>query len=115
MSVRIKEGSTLDEKKKIGIKIAVDDFGVERANVMNLLQLPVDIVKFDGEFLKAALFDEKARKLLKGLNKTILSIGNRTVIEKVEDREMLKLSRELGFPFVQGYAVGKPVVPEKDC
>ena len=81
---------------------------------MNLLQLPVDIVKFEGELLKAALSDEKAKKLLKGLNETILSIGNKTVIEMVENREMLELSRELGFPFVQGHAVGKPKVPERN-
>ena len=104
----------LNRIKEKGIKIAIDDFGVERANVMNLLQLPVDIVKFEGELLKAALFDEKARRLLKGLNETILSIGNKTIVEMVEDEEMLELSRELGFSFVQGYAVGKPEVPERN-
>ena len=104
----------LNRIKEKGIKIAIDDFGVERANVMNLLQLPVDIVKFEGELLRAALFDEKARKLLKGLNETILSIGNKTIVEMVEDEEMLELYRELGFSFVQGYAVGKPEVPERN-
>ena len=104
----------LNRIKERGIKIAIDDFGIERANVMNLLQLPVDIVKFEGELLKAALFDEKARKLLKGLNETILSIGNKTVIEMVEDKEMLELSKKLGFSFVQGYAVGKPEIPERN-
>ena len=104
----------LNKIREKGIRIAIDDFGVERANVMNILQLPVDIVKFEGELLKAALFDEKARRLLKGLNETILSVGNKTVIEMVENEKMLELSKKLGFSFVQGYAVGKPVVPERN-
>ncbi len=104
----------LNRIRKAGIKVAIDDFGVEKANVMNLLKLPADIVKFDGEFLRLAMQDAKARELVRGINRTILNIGNKTVMEMVEDEEMLKLSRELGFSFVQGYAVGRPVVPEKN-
>jgi len=120
--VEVLERDSYDERtaeifrklRKEGIRIAIDDFGVERANIMTMVELPVDIVKFDGSFLRKAEKDETVRKLLKGLNGIIKDIGKRTVIEMVETEKMIELSKELGFSLLQGYAVGKPEVPEKN-
>ncbi|GAB6075947.1 EAL domain-containing protein [Desulfurobacterium crinifex] len=120
--VEVLERDSYDEKtaeifrklRKEGIRIAIDDFGVEKANIMTMVELPVDIVKFDGSFLRKAERDENVRKLLKGLNEIIKDIGKRTIIEMVETEKMIELSKELGFSLLQGYAVGKLEVPEKN-
>ncbi|WDU84375.1 EAL domain-containing protein [Caloramator sp. Dgby_cultured_2] len=96
------------ELKKLGIKIALDDFGTGYSSINYLSQLPIDYIKIDRSFISKAGQD--------GFNGVILaitsmakSLGVKTVAEGVENKEQLKLLRNLGCNEFQGYFFSKPI------
>jgi len=98
----------LNELRKMGFKIAVDDFGVENSNLSRFLEMHFDFIKIDGIFIK----DLKNNKSNIAITKAIVSLANtlgvRTVAEYVKDKETYEKVKECGVDLAQGYYVGKP-------
>ena len=57
----------IDYVSRFGFRIAIDDFGTGYSNYINLLNLPVDIVKIDGGLIRRIRSDENARTLVEGI------------------------------------------------
>jgi len=93
----------------IGCQLALDDFGAGFSSFVYLKQLPFDILKIDGEFVRQCTTNAADRVILESLVHTAHGLDKRTVAEFVEDQATEDLLRELGVDFVQGYHVGRPV------
>jgi diguanylate cyclase (GGDEF)-like protein/PAS domain S-box-containing protein len=94
---------------EIGCRLALDDFGAGFSSFVYLKQLPFDILKIDGEFVRKCTTTPADRVILESLVHTASGLGKETVAEFVEDQETEDLLRELGVDLVQGYHVGRPV------
>ncbi len=95
--------------RSAGITVAIDDFGTGYASYEYLCELPVDVVKIDGCFIKGMYESlEKATAL-----NTIISTANilslEIVAECVEEEKQAKLLTEMGCTRLQGYWFSKPL------
>ena len=101
--------------KENGFTCALDDFGSRRSALKLLKELPVDVIKIDGQF-----FDITEEKDHKRDNSVISSIvgmasglGIKIVAEGVEDAEQVEFLREIGCDVVQGFIFSKPLSEER--
>jgi diguanylate cyclase (GGDEF)-like protein len=105
-------GRRLDELKKLGVKIAVDDFGSGYAYRSDLQRMPIDFLKVDRSSL-AASEDEDYRSWLL---EAILVFGrdlSLTVIAKgVESQDQVTALQAMGCTMAQGFFMGEPVAPD---
>ena len=94
--------------KQEGYLFAIDDFGSGYSTFKYLKELPVDIVKIDGEFIKGMLNSEKDKIFVKSLIDLAKGMGLKVLAEFVENEKIFNMVKELNIDFAQGYYIGKP-------
>lgn len=94
--------------RAVGCRFALDDFGVGMASFGYLRQLPVDLIKIDGSFIRRIDSDPMSLSIVKA----IVEIGHQAdclvVAEWVDSPELLVRLRELGVDFAQGFHLHRP-------
>ncbi len=109
-----KDGDIIKENirrlQKLGFKVALDDFGTERATVKVLMDYNFDIVKIDRSLIGSDIEEEEStsRVLLQCIAKVIRMKQQKSIIEGVETKEQLRVIKSLGYDSVQGFVFGKP-------
>jgi diguanylate cyclase (GGDEF)-like protein len=98
--------------KRLGIMIAVDDFGVGQSSLSYLHELPFDRLKIDQSFVRTICADEKSRPLVENLVRLARSLGMSTIAEGVEVEEQGEVIRSCGCDEVQGYLFARPLHPD---
>lgn len=101
--------SILKELKKLGLSIAIDDFGSGYSSIANLSALTVDIIKIDRSILVNAFKDDKSMSILKSIIKLAQDIQLQIVCEGVETEAQLELLKTLNCDYAQGYIYSKPL------
>jgi len=96
------------EMKGLGCRLALDDVGAGFASLYFLKRLPVDFIKIDGAFIRNLPHDTADQHLVRALATVCRELGKRTVAEFVESPESLRLVREYGVDYAQGYLIGRP-------
>ena len=93
--------------------MALDDFGSGMSSFAYLKQLPVDILKIDGMFIRNILTDPIDLAMVKSVNDIAHLLGLKTVAEFVETEAIQTEIQKLGVDFSQGYLFGRPKPLEK--
>lgn len=100
--------SFINDVKKMGVKIAIDDFGVGYSNYERLLEYQPDILKIDGSLIK----NIDNNSLSFNIVETIVAFAKKekilTVAEYVENEDIFNILNDLGIDYSQGYYFGKP-------
>jgi diguanylate cyclase (GGDEF)-like protein/PAS domain S-box-containing protein len=99
--------------KSLGCQFALDDFGVGFSSFGYIRELPVDIIKIDGIFIKDLDKNTDDQLFVKALIDVAKGMGKKTTAEYVENAEILALLKEFGVDHAQGYHIGRPK-PEAD-
>jgi diguanylate cyclase (GGDEF)-like protein len=99
----------LNDLKRSGFRLAIDDFGSGFSSFHYLRRFPVDFVKIEGEFIANMLHDERDRIFVRSITGLARDLGMKVVAEYVEDAEVLELVAETGIHLAQGYHIGKPM------
>jgi len=96
---------------KLGVRIAIDDFGAGITSVSQLLRLPLARVKFDKSLIADLDGDEpgKAEVVIRGLSGLVSGLGLESVAEGIESENQLQAVRRCGIDFAQGFFMGYPV------
>ncbi len=97
-----------DRIRDLGCELALDDFGSGYASFRYLRMFPIDLVKIDGEYVVGLVDNPQDRVLVRALVQVCQAYGIHTVAEYVQDEPTLRLLRELGVDYVQGYLIGRP-------
>jgi diguanylate cyclase (GGDEF)-like protein len=102
----------LRKLRKLGIGIAIDDFGAGYSNFHYLQALPLDTLKIDRSFIHR--LDGSAGNLstVRAITGMARELGLKTVAEGVETESQLRQLREIGCEMVQGFLLGRPVDPQ---
>jgi diguanylate cyclase (GGDEF)-like protein/PAS domain S-box-containing protein len=104
---------TLDALKALGVRLAVDDFGVGHASLKQLKQLlPVDILKIDKSFVDGVVTDVEDRAIIEAVILLAGSLGLETIAEGVEHAAQADMLHELQCQLAQGYHFSRPVTPD---
>ncbi len=93
--------------RKIGVKIAIDDFGSGYANYSHILKLKPDYLKIDGSLIRNILTDDESNVLVKSIVHFAQDLGIKTIAEFVEDKEIFDRLKSYGVDEYQGYYFGK--------
>lgn len=93
-----------------GCKFALDDFGSGVSSFAHLRSLPVDLVKFDGAFVRDIATDSIDCAVLRSINQLTQLVGRKTIAKSVETTTVLAKLREIGVDCAQGNVLGQPAV-----
>jgi diguanylate cyclase (GGDEF)-like protein len=93
---------------KLGFRFALDDFGSGFCSFSHLKFLSVDEIKIDGVFVQGMLHDTVDRAIINSIVQIAHSVGKTTVAEFVENADILRLLKDSGVDYVQGFYVAKP-------
>ena len=94
--------------RNIGCKFSIDDFGTGLASHNYLRELPVDFVKIDGTFIKDIDTNRNDYAMTRSINDLAHFLGQKTIAESVENRNVMDKLAEIGVDYLQGWGVGKP-------
>lgn len=102
------------EVKKLGCKIAIDDFGSGYSNFEYLIKLNADFIKIDGSLIKDLLINKGNENIVSMIIKFAKDQGIKTIAEFVSSKEIFDKVKSLGVDYVQGYYIHEPQSSIKD-
>lgn len=93
----------------LDMQLAYDDFGAGQARLLELVEVPPDVLKFDICLIRNIDTAPAAQQtMLQTLVKLVQDMGVVCLAEGVETRGELDVCLQMGFELVQGYYLGKP-------
>jgi EAL domain-containing protein (putative c-di-GMP-specific phosphodiesterase class I) len=108
--------ASMERVRKLGIDLAIDDFGKGYSSLSYLKQIPATEIKIDKRFIGTIALDEKDQHIVKTVIALAHALGMRVVAEGVDSAEVLAVVGDLGCEMAQGFFIGRPMrgdlVPE---
>jgi diguanylate cyclase (GGDEF)-like protein len=98
----------INQLKSLGCLFSLDDFGAGMSSFAYLKHLPVDFLKIDGGFVKDMADNPIDRAMVEAIHSVGHVMGKKTIAEFVDGERVIRLLREIGVDFAQGYGVAKP-------
>ncbi len=112
-NILLQEGSlVLDALRSfsdMGVALSLDDFGTGYASLNNLLQMEVQTLKVDKSFVIGLTPGDPRIEVLKAMQYMAKGLRIGSVVEGIEDGEVARLVRDIGFECGQGYYWSRPV------
>ncbi len=99
----------LEKLKNLGIRIALDDFGIAYSSLNYLSRLPIDTLKIDKVFVDLIPDSADKYKLLENVIRMSHDMGFKVVAEGVETAAQYESLNEMGCDQIQGYLISPPV------
>ena len=101
----------LDELRRRGLGISIDDYGAGHSSLKQLERMPATELKIDQSLVQDPSVESLA--LMTAVVELAHWRGLRVVAEGVETQEQLELMRELECDRAQGFLLGRPMVAEE--
>ena len=106
--------SIIDELKELGVRWAIDDFGVGYSSLSYLQRLSLSLLKIDRSFTLSLEENPDTVFLVKHLLKIAQRLGYRIVVEGVETRAQVEILRGISSQVLcQGYYFSRPLDKER--
>ena len=99
----------LQEFRRAGALLAIDDFGAGYSNLEKLIEIQPEILKLDGCIIRTIDKDPKLLKLVKHVNALAHSIGIKTQAEFVHNQAVMDTLVALKVDYLQGYHLSEPL------
>ncbi|MDR3073911.1 MAG: EAL domain-containing protein [Deltaproteobacteria bacterium] len=124
LEIEVTESAMLDAKTvqsvylsqlhMLGLRIAIDDFGMGYNSLKYLKQFPVATVKIDGGVSREVATNPICADIVSSVTRLCRARGMNCVAEFVENEAQAAMLRTLGVDSLQGYRFSQPLSPE-DC
>ena len=98
--------------RRLGVEIALDDFGTHYSSFGYLKRFRADYIKIDRSFVEGVATDADDAAIVRAMISMAHALGIRVVAEGVENAGQAARLRELGCDLLQGYYFGKPMTAE---
>jgi len=119
LELEITEGVMLDDiehciaamqaLKELGVRFALDDFGVGHSSLTHLQRLPLDRLKIDRSFIGALEHPTRGLALVETMLLIARNLGLECVAEGIETQAQLDCLRQRGCTLGQGFHFSKPL------
>lgn len=100
--------AVLHKVRNSGFSLAIDDFGVEYANMSNLINVPVSWLKIDRSFIADVHHNDRVQRLVRGQIALAAHMNLGLIAEGVELQEQADWLREAGCFLHQGFLYARP-------
>lgn len=100
---------TLEHVSRLGVRIALDDFGKGYSSMVYLQRYPIDVVKIDRQFATHIAEDTKAQAIVKSILYMAKEFNLAVIAEGIETIQQLETFRALECLNIQGYLFSRPV------
>ena len=107
-----RSAKVLDELKRAGIGIALDDFGGGFCNFRYLKLLPLDTLKLDRSMIEGIERDDRDRAVLRAIVALARALDLSVVAEGIETAEQRAIAAAEGCATYQGFLRSKPLAAE---
>jgi len=98
----------LDELRRIGISLGIDDFGTGWSQFAYLQRLPLDVLKIDRSFVSGLASDHAAATIVAAIIDLAHALGLIVIAEGVESEDQLAVLRELDCDQALGFLFSEP-------
>jgi diguanylate cyclase len=105
--------AVLARLRRLGVRVALDDFGAGDWSLVHLRRLPVDLLKIDRSYVAAMFTDRTSAALLRAILDLAHALQLVTVVEGVETDAAWAALRVIGADLLQGRAYSGPLPPHK--
>ncbi|QDU10686.1 GGDEF domain-containing phosphodiesterase [Gimesia aquarii] len=102
----------MKEIKNIGVKLAIDDFGVGCSSFASLNQFPVDTLKIDRSLVDQVIRTKGMAAMINSLVVLSENLGIMLISEGIEEQDQLTELTKLGCEYGQGFLFAKPLTSE---
>ncbi len=102
----------LQQLRRIGVDVSIDDYGTGHASLNYLKQFDIDELKIDRSFIMNLDVESSDAIIVASTVELGHNLGLRIVAEGVEDADTLAWLEALGCDVAQGYHIGRPMSPE---
>ncbi|HEX9877046.1 MAG TPA: bifunctional diguanylate cyclase/phosphodiesterase [Gammaproteobacteria bacterium] len=93
---------------KLGVKIALDDFGRGLSSLAYLRTLPVQYIKIDGDLVRRVATDRVAESMVLAIAQAARSLEIDVIAEHVETEAIASKLAMLGIRYGQGFYLSRP-------
>ncbi len=97
--------------RELGLRIAIDDFGVGYSSLAYLRRFPLDVLKVDRQFVAGIAQSPQGQQVLQAIVDLAAGLDYSVIAEGVETTEELTSLCNLGFEYAQGYLLAAPMSP----
>jgi predicted signal transduction protein with EAL and GGDEF domain len=97
------------ELSAMGVRFAIDHFGVGTGGLVALKSLPIDEIKIDRSLIAGAAIDAFDATIVAGLIAMAHDLGKTVTAEGVERVEQIAALAKLRCDAIQGYFIGEPM------
>lgn len=94
--------------QSLGLKVCLDDFGSGASSFAYLQQLPIDVVKIDGSYVRELANSGRDGAMIRHMVCLCHELGVEVVAEMVETQAIEDVLRRSGVDYAQGWLYGQP-------
>jgi len=105
--------TTLNQLRQMGIRIAIDDFGIGHSSLSYLSRFPIDVLKIDRSFVDDLSTDPNDAAIASTIIAMAKTLSLKVIAEGVETEDQLAFLKEQGCDEMQGFLFGEPVPAEE--
>ncbi len=106
-------GGFADRLTEFGCQVAIDDYGAGFGPFHYLKQIPFDLIKIDGSFIRDMPNSDADQLTVQAIVQVARGLGKTTIAEFVQDDVTAQMLREYGVDMAQGYHLGRPVAVDE--
>jgi diguanylate cyclase (GGDEF)-like protein/PAS domain S-box-containing protein len=112
--IKALEGNTdaLNDLKRMGVRLSIDDFGVGYSSLAYLKRLPAETLKIDKSFIRALSEDIEDTVIIQMIVELAHTFGMEVVAEGVESAYQAEQLKEMGCDLAQGHYFTEPLSHE---
>ena len=103
----------LEDFRRAGFIVEMDDFGSGYSSLNMLKDMPVDVLKIDMKFLGKTDDKDRAETIVKNIIRLSEELGISALTEGVETKEQYQTLSQMGCSLFQGYYFAKPLPVEE--
>jgi EAL domain-containing protein (putative c-di-GMP-specific phosphodiesterase class I) len=103
----------LNQVRRAGIYLAIDDFGTEHSSLARLRDLPVEVLKIDRSFIDGLPMEPGDTAIVSSILSLAFAMGKHVIAEGIERVEQAAALRSMGCSVAQGYLFSAPVEPAR--
>ncbi|MDX2082047.1 MAG: EAL domain-containing protein [Terrimicrobiaceae bacterium] len=100
--------SVMQSLRDRGFRFAIDDFGAGTSSLSYLRELPIDMIKIDGSFVRSIESEPFDRAVVSAVHALASALRIPVIAEYVESKAAYDFLASVGIEYAQGFFIGRP-------